>query len=182
MKRIIILLLAVGGTALQAQTNAPAQPAPEPQIEITSTSGHFDGINHQMVYDGNVVVTDAKSKLTCARLTVDLPPEGGRPTNIVAVTNVVIDALDEKGQTNHITAAKAVYTYHATDVATNETITFTGGDPTPKVDNPQFIIYGEPLILNVPTRQFSGQNYRMIFKQVPNSGNGSNASPFNILK
>jgi hypothetical protein len=100
----------------------------------------------------------------------------------VAVTNVVIDALDEKGQTNHITAARAVYAYRVENSATNETITFTGGDPTPRVDNPQFTIYGEPLILDVATKQFSGQNYRMIFKQTPNSGNGSNASPFNILK
>ena len=80
-----------------------------------------------MFYIGHVVVIDPKAKLWCGQLTVDLPAEGGRPTNIVAITNVVIDTLDDKGQTNHITADKAVYTYSVLNSVTNETITFTGG-------------------------------------------------------
>jgi hypothetical protein len=181
MKRFAILfLLAVAGI-VRAQTNAPAPAAAGPDIDITSEHGFFDGVKRQMIYQGHVLVTDARSTLRCGLLTVDLPEGGGRPTNIVALTNVVIDALDEKGQTNHITAEKAVYTYHVMNAVTNEVITFTGGDPTPRVENPQFTITGEPLVLDLRTRQFSGSNYRTVIKGLPGAG-GTNASPFNLLK
>lgn len=190
MKRIVILLLAASACLVQAQTNAPAHAAtnapalkvPDQEVVVTSDHGRFDGIKRQMIYVGHVFVTDAKSEMRCGQLTVDLPADGGHPTNMVAVTNVVIDALDEKGQTNHITADKAVYAYHVINTVTNETITFTGGDPMPKVDNPQFIIYGEPLVLNLTTRQFSASNEKMIFKATPKSDKGTNSSPFNLLK
>ena len=180
MKKIITLLLAGSCGFIWAQTNTPTQNPPEQQIEISSASGHFDGITHQMIYLGHVFVTDAKAKLHCERLTVDLPPVGGHPTNIVAETNLVIDVLDDKGQTNHITANKAVYAYSVVNAVTNETVTFTGGNPMPKVENPQFIILGEPLVWNLVTKQFGGPNYRTIFN--PNSGKGTNAAPLNFLK
>jgi hypothetical protein len=46
-------------------------------------------------------------------LTIDLPPEGSldrQPTNAVAETNVVVN-LVKKGDTNHITCDRAIYTY-----------------------------------------------------------------------
>jgi len=181
MKFFIILVLAGTGFCLPAQTNPPATPPP-PQTEITSDSGRFNGVTRQMFYIGHVVVTDPKAKLWCESLTVDLPAGGGRPTNIVAVTNVAIETLDEKGLTNHITADKAVYTFSVVNSVTNETVTFTGGRPSPRVENPQFTIYGEPLVLDLVTKQYGGSNYRMIFKQAPNAANGTNASPFNFLK
>jgi lipopolysaccharide export system protein LptA len=182
MKFFIILLLAGSGVCLRAQTNRPVASTPPAETVITSDSGRFNGLTHQMFYNGHVVVIDPKAKLWCESLTVNLPAEGGRPTNIVAITNVVIDTLDNKGQTNHITADKAVYVYGVVGVVTNETITFTGGKPSPKVENPQFTIYGEPLVLDLVTKQYGGSNYRMIFKQTSGAGGGTNASPFNILK
>ena len=181
MKFFIILALAGSCVCLRAQTTTPPTAQP-PETVITSDSGRFNGITHQMFYTGHVVVIDPKAKLWCEALTVDLPAAGGRPTNIVAITNVVIDTLDDKGQTNHITADKAVYTFSVVNSVTNETITFTGGQPSPKVENPQFTIYGEPLVLDLVTKQYGGSNYRMVFKQAPNAGNGTNASPFNFLK
>ena len=190
MKRMVILLLAASACLVQAQatapamaaTNAPVAKAPDQEVVVTSQQLFYHGNERQVVYVGNVLVTDAKSTLRCEQLTVDLPADGGHPTNIVAVTNVVVDARDEKGQTNHITADKAVYAYHVVNTVTNETITFTGGDPMPKVDNPQFIIYGEPLVLNLATKQFSASNEKMIFKAAPNAEKGTNASPLNLLK
>ena len=182
MKKILILLLAGTGSLVWAQTNTPAQSPPEQLTEISSDSGYFDGNTRQMVYLGHVFVNDPKAKLHCGRLTVDLPPDGGHLTNIVAETNVVIDALDDKNQTNHITADKAVYGYSVANAATNETLTFTGENPMPRAENPQFIVMGEPLVLNLITKQYGGSNYKMIFKQNPNSGKGTNASPFDFLK
>ena len=190
MKRMVILLLAASACLVQAQatapamavTNAPVAKALDQEVVVTSDHGRFDGLTRQMIYVGHVFVTDAKSEMRCGQLTVGLPADGGHPTNMVAVTNVVIDALDEKGQTNHITADKAVYAYDVINTVTNETITFTGGNPMPKVDNPQFIIYGEPLVLNLATKQFSGSNYKMVFKPTPNLEKGTNASPLNLLK
>jgi len=182
MKRIFILLLAASANPLWAQTNLPAPTAPESQVEISSDSGHFDGNTRQMIYLGHVFATDAKSKLHCGQLTVDLPAEGGHPTNIVAETSVVIDHVDEKGQTNHITSDKAVYSYSVVSGVTNEVATFTGGNPTPKVENQQMIIVGDPLVMNLITKQFSGMNYKTIFKQAPNAAGETNASPLNFLK
>ena len=181
MKRIISLLLVFGAGLVQAQTNQPPQQQLAQQLEISSDHGYFDGIKRQMVYEGNVVVTNAGSTMRCELLTVDLPPSGGQPTNIVAETNVVIDALDENGRTNHITANKAVYTYSVVDSVTNRIITFTGGNPSPRLENDQMIATGDSIVVNLLNKKISGSNYRTIFKEVPGA-NGTNASPFNILK
>jgi lipopolysaccharide export system protein LptA len=182
MKNILILLLAGSGSLIWAQTNTPVQSPPTQLTEISSDSGHFDGNTRQMIYLGHVFVSDAKAELHCGQLTLDLPPDGGHLTNIVAETSVMIDVLDEKGQTNHITADKAIYSYSVVNAVTNETITFTGGNPMPKVENSRVIIWGEPLVLNLVTKQFSGSNYKTIFKPSLNSGNGTNATPFDFLK
>ena len=176
------MLLALGGGAAWSQTNAPAAKPAEPPVEISSDTGHFDGNTRRMIYAGHVLATDSKSTMTCAQLTVDLPPEGGHPTNIVAETDVVIDRVHEKGQTNHITADRAVYTYSIINNVTNEVATFTGGKPTPKVENDQMIIVGDPLVMNLLTKQFSGKNYKTTFKQTPNTDGETNASPLNFLK
>ena len=42
---------------------------------------------------------------------------------------------------------------------------------------------GDPLTLNLVTKKYGGSNFRTIFKQAPNLGNGTNnATPFNFLK
>ena len=176
MKFFLILFLAGGCGLAWAQTNSPAKAPKEQQIEITSDRGLFDQKTMQMTYQGHVVVTDkVKATLQCGQLTVNLPPAGGRPTNIVA-----------KGQTNYVTADIATYAYGVLTnnavIVTNETVTFTGGNPTPKVENPQVVITGEPLVLNLATKQFGGMHYKMILKQTPTSSKGTNASPFNFLK
>jgi lipopolysaccharide export system protein LptA len=182
MKRVLFFLLAASCGVAVAQTNSPAQKA-ESRVEISSDSGHFDGNTRQMIYIGNVFVTDnAKARLHCGQLTVDLPVDGGHPTNIVAESDVAIDVLDGKGQTNHITSDKATYAYSVVGSVTNETVTFSGGKPMPKVENPQIIIYGEPLVLNVAAKTFGGSNYRTVIKQTPKSSAGTNDTPFNFLR
>jgi lipopolysaccharide export system protein LptA len=182
MKKILILCLAGSCGLVCAQTNPP------PQVEITSDSGHFDGKASQMIYLGHVFVTDnVKAKLFCNQLTVDLPMSGGHPTNIVADTDVVIDYLDAKGQTNHLTADRAVYAYSVVTnemkmAVTNETVTFTGGTPMPRMENSQVIILSEPLVYNAIEKQFIFTHYKTILKQSPKAGNDTNASPFNFLK
>lgn len=191
MKRLFILLLAGSCRLAWAQTNAPmtnmpavsapATNAPEQKIDITSDSFRYDGKTSQMIHLGHVIVTDlAKATLHCELLTVDMPTGGGDPTNIVAETNVVVDLLDERGQTNVVTADKAVYTYGVVNSVTNQLLTFSGGDPMPKVVNPQFTATGEPLVYNLITKQFSGEHYHMEFNV--KSGNGTNSGPFNLLK
>jgi len=44
------------------------------------------------------------------------------------------------------------------------------------------IIVGDPLVMNLITKQFSGMNYKTIFKQAPNADGETNASPLNFLK
>ena len=155
MKEIyLIALLALAGAGIsRAQTNAPNTnaiaeilalvttnaPAPKPTptpapTRIDSDTADFDLNGRQAIYRGNVRVDDPRMKLTCAQLTVDLPKTGGRINHIVAETNVVIDAVDEKGATNHVTSDKAVYDYNVQGTVTNETITLTG---SPQIVNAQ---------------------------------------------
>jgi lipopolysaccharide transport protein LptA len=117
-------------------TNAPTPPPTPPRAptKIDSDSADFDLNGRRAIYNGNVRVDSPQMKLTCAQLTVDLPPEGGRINHIVAETNVVIDATDDKGATNHVTSAKAVYDYNVQGSVTNETITLTG---SPQIVNTQ---------------------------------------------
>ena len=123
MKKIcfIAMLALAGAFALHAQTNAantstveeilalvttnaPPKPPPPPRAptHIDSDSADFDLNGHKAIYEGHVRVDDPQMKLTCALLTADLPQSGGRINHIVAETNVVIDATDEKGATNHV--------------------------------------------------------------------------------
>ena len=101
-------------------------------------------------------------KLTCEQLTADLPPVG-RPhqTHLVALTNVVMDSVDEKGQTNHATSDKAVYDYKVQNGVTNETMTLTGNA---KVKTRKSWLTGEPIICDRVNRSHSrATNQHMIF-------------------
>ena len=79
-----------------------------------------------MIYRDHVRVDSPDMKLRCEWLAADLPQAGGRVTNIVAETNVVIDATDDKGQKMHATGDKTVYVFAIQNGVTNETVTLTG--------------------------------------------------------
>ncbi len=188
MKSFFILCLTGFGGLAWAQTNGlvPKQPAPE--LVVTSQTGYFDGKTSQMIYRGDVFVTDhVKAKLYCEQLTVDVPRDGGHLTNIVAETNVVIDYVDSKGDTNHLTADLATYAYslatNAAIITTNETATFTRfpGRALPKMENVHGYFIGDPLIYDFVAQQFiATSNFETHFNLKP--GSGTNASPFNLLK
>jgi len=168
---------------------APATNAPQQELFITSESAYYDGITNQMVYIGHVYVDDhAKARLHCGRLTVSLPPNGGNPTNILAETNVVVDVLDQSGATNHITADKAVYAYGVVTnspgiLTTNETVTFTGGQPMPELTNAKSTVLADPMIMDVPRKTFSFPGkVEMRFRQPAGSGSATNGSPFQMLR
>jgi lipopolysaccharide transport protein LptA len=161
-------------------TNAPAPktPAPHAPTRIDSDSADFDLNGRQAVYYGNVRVDDPRMKLTCAQLTVDLPPTGGRINHIVAETNVVIDATDEKGATNHVTSDKAVYDYNMQGAVTNETITLTGN---PQIVNAQGTNTAEKIIwdranghVHETNPHMSGQNLGSAMGETNSAAAGTN--------
>jgi len=129
---------------------------------IDSVRAEFDLTARRAVYQGNVRVDDPQMKLTCEQLTADLPQSGGHINHLVALTNVVMDSVDEKGQTNHATSDMAIYDYHVQDGVTNETITLSGNA---KAENAQVILYGEPIIYNRATGSLTATNQHMIFRQ-----------------
>jgi lipopolysaccharide export system protein LptA len=157
LRALSIFLLAAGAFA-QSATNTN-------RTEISSDNGFFDKNARRLVYSSHVEVTDPRVRLWCERLTIDLPPEG-RPTNVVAETNVIIDLLDEKNQTNHVTADKAVYSFSVAAGVTNELVTFTGsaGKP-PAVATADAMIFSEPLIWDRGANKFHFQNERVILNQ-----------------
>ena len=183
--KIIIFLLAVGWTCLapaqthaSAQTNPPAAAAkPHVPTQINSDTADFDLNNHQAVYCGHVTVVDPKVNLTCDWMVVNLPQAGGHLSHVLADTNVVVDFTDAKGQTNHVTADRAVYDYKVEGSVTNETVTFTGHpNSPPKVEYPDYTITSEPLVWDRATGHFRFTDYQMNLHQ----HGGTNASLLNL--
>ena len=186
MKKIIfILTLGICGAVmaqtngqlnlpLTLRTNAPvakvkAPAKPKPPTEIDSDTADFDLNIHQAVYRGHVLVVDPQVRMTCAWMLVDLPTGGVHLSHVVASTNVVVDFVDQKGQTNHVTAAKAVYDYKVVGTVTNETVTFSGN---PIVEMPTITIYSEPLVWDRGENKYHFTEPKMISKE-----NGTNGAP-----
>ncbi len=159
---------------LTLHTNAPVAkvktPAkPKPPTEIDSDMADFDLNIHQAIYRGHVSVVDPQVHMTCAWMLVDLPTAGEHLNHVVGVTNVVVDFVDQKGQTNHVTSAKVVYDYKVVGAVTNETVTFTGN---PIVEMPTITIYSEPLVWDRGENKYHFTEPKMISKD-----NGTNGAP-----
>ncbi|MFZ1072792.1 MAG: LptA/OstA family protein [Verrucomicrobiia bacterium] len=156
---------AVVKAVLPAATNtARVVPPPKPRqmTLISSDSWDFDMTGHKVIYHGHVHVDDPAMKLTCEWLTADLPDSGERMTNIVAITNVVIDFTDDKGQTMHATGERAVYAYGVHDGVTNETVTLTG---QPELDSAQGKSTGDVIVWNRTSNHLNISNPKMVFRQ-----------------
>jgi lipopolysaccharide export system protein LptA len=183
-KRIFLLLALSGGLAL-AQLNPPPpklKAASQPPTEISSDSADFDLNIRRAIYRGHVLVVDPKVTMQCELLVVDLPAAGGHLTNVLAQTDVVIDFIDERGKTNHVTAAKAVYAYSLIGSVTNETVTFTGTPgEKPRVEYPDYTITSEPLIWDRAGNHFIFHDEKMIFRQNISGGGTSNAASGNFF-
>jgi lipopolysaccharide transport protein LptA len=166
---LVVLFAVTGGVVLPAQ-NAPAiepaaptgpnapmvkPPAHVLQTRISADRGEFDMAGRQVTYHGHVRVDDPEMKLTGEWLITDLPQAGEHVNHIVAETNVVIDFVDDKGQTNHATCDRTVYSYEVKDGTTNELIMLSGHA---KVENAEFVMIGEPITLNLTTRKITADN------------------------
>jgi lipopolysaccharide transport protein LptA len=162
-KICLIALLALAGDWLQAQTNVSAAPKPSraPTI-ITSERADFDLAARHAIYRGSVRVDDPQMKLTCEELTADLPQSGGHIDHLVALTNVVMDSVDDKGQTNHATSDKAVYDYNVVNGVTNEMVTLTGNA---KVESTEDTMTGEPIIWDRVNNKIHAENEKIILHQ-----------------
>jgi len=167
---LMALLAVTGGGWLHAQTNLKTAPT-----VITSKHGFFNNGNRQVIYTGNVQVDDPRMKLTCEQLIADLPPVGGHNNHLVALTNVVMDSVDEKGQTNHATSDMAVYDYKVMDGVTNETVTLTGNA---RVRSGQDWMTGEPIVWDRVNNSMRVENPKMIlYQNSTNSLMNPNTSP-----
>jgi lipopolysaccharide export system protein LptA len=160
---LIALLLAATGGRLNAQTNAFAAPQlVRSQTVITSTVVFFSNAERKLIYSGHVRVEDPQLILVCEQLTADLPSSGGHVDHLVALTNVVMDSVDEKGQTNHATSDMAIYDYKVQDGITNETITLSGNA---RAETAQVILWGEPIKYDRISGSLTAKNEHTIFKQ-----------------
>jgi lipopolysaccharide transport protein LptA len=159
---LIAWLVSFGCEMLRAQTNASTPTPPRAPTLINSDRADFDITAREAFYYGNVRVDDPQMKLTCAKMTADLPQTGGHINRIVAETNVVIDSVDDKGQTNHATSDKAIYVYNVQNGVTNETVTLTGNA---KVENAQGWLTGEPIVWDRAKNSLHAENQKMLFRQ-----------------
>jgi lipopolysaccharide transport protein LptA len=174
---LITLAVLSAGLDLRAQTNADA--AAPTRIESDSVDFDLNLDARKAVYTGNVRVDDPQMKLRCARLTVNLPADGGRVDHIVAETNVVIDTTNANGQEMHATSDRAVYFYEVKSGVTNETVTLRGHA---KVENAQGWLTGEPIVWNRANNSLSATNQKMIFRQNLDGAMTETNSPPNKTK
>ena len=175
-----LMALASNG-ALQAQTNAntnavdqilalvttnapPSKPPSHPETLIEAEGpADFDLAGRRVIYHEHVRVDSANMKMTCEWLAADLPQTGNRVTNIVAETNVVVDATDEKGEKMHATGDRAVYVFNVENGITNETVTLMGNA---RLENAQGWLTGDSIIWDrVHERLSVPSNPKMIFHQ-----------------
>ncbi|MDE3066114.1 MAG: hypothetical protein KGJ60_01040 [Verrucomicrobiota bacterium] len=131
-------------TPAMAGTNAPV-PAKPPLKTVITADGpfFFDFAHHTVLYREHVLVDAPDLKLRCEWLFATLQQPNDQPTNILAETNVVIDATDDKGQKMHATADKAVYVYAVQNGVTNKTVTLTGHATA---ENSQITLTGETIV------------------------------------
>lgn len=181
MKIFGSLFFALFATALgAAPTNAPQPGVSEQEIGLHAGHGYFDGNARVVVYFDHVVVTNAQGRLSCERLTINLPPSNvadGHPTNAVAETNVDLVFINNKGETNHLTCDRGIYRYFILNGVTNETLTFSGHATNTSAKG---WFTGEPLTWDNIHNSFDfGSNVQM---GAHSSGSVSNGSPFNLLK
>jgi lipopolysaccharide transport protein LptA len=157
-------------------TNAPAVKPPPPRAptRIESDRVDFDLTAREATYHGHVYVDDPAMKLRCEWLVANLLQTAGRVTNIVAETNVVIDATDDKGQTMHATCDKAIYAYAVQNGVTNETVTLTGNA---KVENAKGWLTGEPIVWDRANGSLTAANEHMVFWQNLNGETAGTNSP-----
>jgi len=157
------LVLAGFGVALGAQTNptAPAaKPAERPPTQITSDSVDFDLKTRTAVYRGHVRVADPTMSLSCEILTAKVPESGGSFDSIIAEQNVVIDAIDGKGQTNRAMGDRVIYTHKVEGSVTNEVIELTGN---PRLEAPQGALTGDTIVWDKANNRVRATNQKMIF-------------------
>jgi len=162
----------VVSTPVSAAPAAPP-PIPEPLTLISADRGEFDMVGRVVTYHGHVRVDDPEMKLKSEWLITDLPQPGEHVNRIVAETNVVIDFLDDKGRTNRATGDRTVYSYAVKDGTTNELVTLSGNA---KVENAEFIMTGEPIVLDLITRKITANNLVMVPRHSlinPNAGTNS---------
>jgi len=141
----------------------PPKPRPDTLIEADGPAD-FDLTGRRMIYRDHVRVDAPEMKLRCEWLAADLPQDGGRVTNIVAETNVVIDFTDEKGKPYHATGDKAVYSYQVQGGVTNETITLTAKPA--RIEDAQVTSSGDEITYDrVNNRVSIPRNAKMISRQ-----------------
>ncbi len=178
MKFFCLIAIVFCGLNLRAQTNAP-----DAWTRIDSDSAIFDRDGHKATYRGHVFVRDNQGmRLHCEWLVVDLPQAGGRVSHTVAETNVVIDSVDEKGQTNHATGDFAVYDYAVQNSVTNETVTLTGNPQvTTQATNSMIAQGGDKIIFDRITGKIQFKNPRGVLHQNLNGAAGKTNSPAEII-
>ncbi len=177
MKKIyLIAWLGFLGGGLPAQTNVPATPpTSRPPTRINSDHGEFDLSARRAIYYDHVRVEDPRMTLTCDRLTADLPQSEAQERHIVAETNVVIYAVDEKGQTNHATSDRAIYDYRVEAGVTNETVTLTGHA---MMESAQGTLTGEPIFWDRTRNRLTATDQKMVFRQnISPAATHTNAAP-----
>lgn len=159
-------------------TNAPAaKPKPSETVITADGPAEFDQANHmvRVTYRDHVRVDSPQLKLWCEWLVADLPETSGHPTNIVAETNVVIDATGDKGAKMHATGDKAVYAFRIQNGVTNETVTLTGDA---EAHYKQITFRGEQIVLDLIHHTLSSPTNSKTFivqGNLASSASGSNS-------
>lgn len=178
----ILALVTTNHPAAAPATNRPPQRQRGPIIIKATGPSVFDMENHWVTYNENVCVKDPQMTLTCQWAKAEFSASWDQATNIVAVTNVVVDYIDPKGQKGRALGDKAVYLFQVQNGLTNETITLTGNPPEIE-QGPDYTNHmtGSQIVYNVLTGRMIVSDSTIVFWPGTNSPSGSNSQSQNNL-
>lgn len=153
----VLTLAIISGLNVAAQT--PTASTSKGPTQIDADSADFDLNGKTATYHGHVHVSQPKMDIRCEWMLAEFSKSAGRVDRITARTNVVIDVIDEKGGTNHLTSDQAIYQFVVQDGTTNETVTFTGD---PIVRSGPNRMTGDKIIWNRAQNAFHIDNMRAV--------------------
>jgi lipopolysaccharide export system protein LptA len=173
----IAAITPTNSTSAMTKTNHPAVSRPQ-RVKMTIHSEgpyQMDLNGHWATYQDHVRVTEGQMVMTCEWLLANLPEHGEHITNIVAMTNVVGDFVDNKNRKWHVTGDKGVYAYHAENGVTNETVTLTGNPPEIQEGEDTNTMTGDAIIYDAVTKKVNIKNPTSVYWYETNSPAGTNS-------
>jgi lipopolysaccharide transport protein LptA len=136
-------------------------PEPEEQF-VTISSDEYEFKQGAGAFRGDVRIQTAQTTMSCALLTIHSAPEGGQVEKIIAEGGVVMDSVEEDGDTTRATGSRAIY------LMSDNVVELTGN---PRVERGQGSLTGDIIIWDRANDILAVKNQTIYFQPAPGATN-----------